>query len=211
MISEQTKKRIDWAAATFILPGESDCGDLFLVREFEEGALFAVIDGLGHGTKAALAAKAAVAALNTPEPEPLTELMERCHRKLMSTHGVVMTLAYLDWKEEVMTWLGVGNVDARIFRSNHSTISDSDALFPRGGVVGYQLPSLRSSIVPIKPEDFIIFFTDGIAGNIRPQVNPEASVQQVADHILSRSAKGSDDALVLVVKYLGNKSATDQS
>ena len=44
-----------------------------------------------------------------------------------------------------MTWLGVGNVDGFLLRADNQTKPAHESLFLRGGVVGYQLPSLRPS------------------------------------------------------------------
>src|SRR5213593_3297932 len=84
---------IEWGVATLALPGESQSGDLHLVKQLGTGALVAVVDGLGHGAEAASAAKAAVAALERHATESPAPLLERCHRALKGTRGAVMSVA----------------------------------------------------------------------------------------------------------------------
>ena len=73
----------------------------------------------------------------------------------------------------------------------------------RNGLVGYQLPALQASLVPIAPGDLLIFATDGIRVGFTQELVPTDPPQLMADHILNRFFKGTDDALVLVVRYLG--------
>jgi len=51
---------IEWAMVSLPKPGETECGDRAVAVERDgELALFGVIDGLGHGEAAAVAAKRA--------------------------------------------------------------------------------------------------------------------------------------------------------
>ena len=73
----------------------------------------------------------------------------------------------------------------------------------RGGVVGGQLPSLRGSILPVRRGDTLIFATDGIRQGFTEGLVLTGSPQEIADQILARHYRQTDDALVLVVRYLG--------
>src|SRR6267378_4198238 len=106
-----TPALIEWGVASLALPGEAQSGDLHFVKQVRTGALVAVVDGLGHGAEAATAARAAVAALERHATESPVPLVERCHRALQGTRGVVMSVAVFDRSDRSMTWLGVGNVE----------------------------------------------------------------------------------------------------
>src|SRR6266436_4610193 len=86
---------IDWGVASRALPGEMVCGDLHLIQPITDGVLAAVVDGLGHGDEASIAAKTAIAVLESNADEPLTALVKRCHVALTKTRGAVMTVATL--------------------------------------------------------------------------------------------------------------------
>jgi len=108
--------------------------------------------------------------------------------------------------EGQLTWLGVGNVEAILLRSDPAgsgAKTRSDRVLLRGGLVGYQLPVLRASTLRLAPDDLLIFATDGIDAGFAEGLVCSDSPQQLADDILERHFKGHDDALVLVVRYLG--------
>ena len=57
----------------------------------------------------------------------------------------------------------------------------------RGGVVGYQLPSLRSSTLQSLGVTLLIFSTDGIRSGFEKEVNLEDPPQRIADMIIMNS------------------------
>ena len=194
---------IEWGVATRPLPGEVVCGDLHLLKPIRDGVLAAVVDGLGHGKEAAIAAKTAVTVLERHADEPLTAVVNRCHEALTKTRGVVMTVATLRSSENQLAWLGVGNVEAMLLHADSRAKAPSDRVLLRSGLVGYQLPLLRASTLPLAPDDLLIFATDGIDAGFAEGLVRSDSPQQLADRILELHCKGHDDALVLVVRYLG--------
>src|SRR5436309_3085528 len=70
---------IEWGHAEHMLPGETESGDLHVVKTFETGALVGVVDGLGHGHEAAVAASAAVSVLEEDPGQPPMYLVKQCH------------------------------------------------------------------------------------------------------------------------------------
>jgi len=200
-----TPALIEWGVASLALPGEAQSGDLHLVKQVATGALVAVVDGLGHGAEAATAARAAVAALERHATESPVPLVERCHRALQGTRGVVMNVAVFGRSDRSMTWLGVGNVEGLLLYGDGAARSGSPraGLVTRGGIVGSELPRLHPVVLPVASGDTLIFATDGIREGFADGLSPEASPQQLADQILARHGKGTDDALVLVARYLG--------
>ncbi len=184
------------------LPGQSICGDTYLVRETPNGVLVAAIDGLGHGPEAAEAGDAAVQALARDTGEDVVQLVKNCHERLHDTRGAVMSLALFDSVHDTMTWLGIGNVEACVVRAD-SRSKDRPYVLSRGGVVGISLPTLRAETVPVSPGDALIMATDGIRSGFSRGVNVLASPQEIADELLKQFARDTDDALVVVVRWLG--------
>lgn len=195
---------IEWAVSSIALDGHSS-GDLHCVVHEPPGALVGAIDGLGHGQDAARAAHECALILETYAHEPLPELVRRCHDGLRATRGVALTLGRIDRASHLLTWLAVGNVDGLVLRRG-TRGATHDAVLPRGGVVGYHLPPLKLSEVPLEPHDLIVMATDGIRSGFASSIDVDAGVQQVADELCSRFARGTDDALALVVRYLGGDS-----
>src|SRR5712691_7138774 len=166
---------LDWGVASLPFHGQSESGDRHVVHFFPGGVLLAVIDGLGH-----------------------------CYESLRSTRGVVMSVASFDISRGLLTWLGVGNVRGVLRRSPSSSNLPAEELLLRAGVIGRQIPALQVSVVPVAYGDTLFLATDGIRGEFaQEQIYSEVS-QRAAEVILSRYAKGNDDALVLVARVVGN-------
>lgn len=194
---------IEWGVAALPLPGEIATGDLHLITPTRDGVLVAVIDGLGHGEYAAAAARTVLTELQRHADEPIISLVQRAHVASRTTRGVALSLASLNTADGAMTWLGIGNVEGIVLRAEATTILPRERMLVRGGVVGYSLPTLRPSTLPMTRGDILIFATDGIRADFAEGLLPRGSAQQMADRILAESAKRTDDALVLVVRYLG--------
>jgi len=198
---------IDWGVATLMLAGEQESGDLHLIKPVGTGVLVSVVDGLGHGAEAAAAARAAVAALNRHAQESVLPLLQRCHQALAGTRGVVVSVALFDRADGSMTWLGVGNVEGVLLYADSGRRRGRERLVTRGGIVGSELPPLRAEVLAVAPGDTLILATDGIRSGFADDLAIDAPPQQLADQILARSGKGTDDALVLVARYLGDAGA----
>jgi hypothetical protein len=154
------------------------------------------------GAAAAHAAAIAVATLERHAHEPVTALVERCHERLRATRGVVMSLGALSAREHTLTWLGVGNVDGVLLRAEPAAQPALEWVPLRGGVVGDRLAPPHASTIPITRGDTLVFATDGFDDFVQSLTTDDAA-QRVADRLLARHARGTDDALVLVARYLG--------
>jgi len=194
---------LEWAVADLVQPGQSESGDRSVVLPTGEGGLVAVVDGLGHGAEAASAAKVAVRALERGANRPVVQLFRDCHSSLIGTRGAVISAAAFNARGETMTWLGVGDVEGRLLRAPSSASPRMESLLLRGGVVGVHLPTLVSEVVPIHRGDMLIFATDGVRSDFLDAPLPPLESQALADYILAHWGTQTDDALVLVVRYLG--------
>lgn len=193
---------IEWGVASLTMPGQSQSGDRHLVQPYTNGLLVAVVDGLGHGEQAAAAADLAVTTLIKHAHESVIALLKRCHDALRETRGVVMSLASFNELDRLLTWMGIGNVEGLVLRAKGSPHSRHEYLLLRGGVVGGQLPSLSASIMPLMQGDTLVFTTDGIRGGFAKDLSASDPPQVMADRILAKYSKGSDDALVFVARFL---------
>ena len=194
---------IEWAVAEVTRAGQTESGDRHLVTATPDGALVAVVDGLGHGAEAADAAKVAVRSLERNAQQRVIPLVRDCHQSLVGTRGAVISVASFTAHDQTMTWLGVGNVEGLLLRAL-ATSPRRESLLLRGGVVGVHLPTLTAEIVPVTPGDTLILTTDGVRSDFsNERLSHQDPPPKLADHILARWGKQNDDALVLVVRYLG--------
>jgi hypothetical protein len=192
---------LDLGVATLTLPGQQECGDRYVVAPFADGVLVAAVDGIGHGAEAAKAARIAGNILKSRPHEALVPLIKRCHDELRGTRGVVMSVASFNHPEMIMTWAGVGNVEGKLL--SRDSLSQPRTLLLSVGTLGHQMGPIHHTAHSIKTGDTLIFSTDGVREDFDQHLNLEQSPQQLADDILVRSARHTDDALVLVGRYLG--------
>jgi negative regulator of sigma-B (phosphoserine phosphatase) len=192
---------IDWGWAGSAL--EVVSGDLHVVVPFAHGMLVALLDGLGHGPEAAAASIAAAPILQAHASDPVLTLVQRCHEGMRQTRGAVMSLASFNSRDSSMSWVGIGNVDGVLLRGGGSTQRRGEAIASRGGVVGYRLPPLRAETVRVSRGDTLIMATDGIRNGFSTGLSIDPCPQEMAESILARFANGSDDARVVVARYLG--------
>ena len=194
---------VDWAVASRAHPDQTESGDRYVVAPLPSGVLVGVVDGLGHGVEAAAAACAAVTLLEAHRDESVIDLVHRCHAALATTRGAVMSLASFDALDRTLTWIGVGNAEGIVLRADRRADPSRQTLLLRGGVVGYQLPELHASVVPVSPGDTLVLATDGIRGDFVWRLDPGDAPRQIADRTLALHGKTQDDALVLVVRFSG--------
>jgi len=190
---------IQWGSVLKPMPGESESGDQYLIKSFSNGLLIAAIDGLGHGDKAAVVAKKAVAALHNYEHEAVDWLIPHVHKALRSSRGVVMSLASFNTQAQTVTWVGVGNVNGVLLRSS----GKRETLVLRGGVVGYRLPKLYPTTLPLQKGDTLIFASDGLRSGFVNDITLSHTPQQTAEAIFIKHQRGTDDTLVIVAQYTG--------
>lgn len=191
--------KIQWSYAAATMPGETESGDCHWAHAVADGMLFAAIDGLGHGGDAAYAARIAVAALERHADQSLVTLVKQCHESLLNTRGAALSVAHIDTRTARLTWIGVGNVEGILIRSDAD--APRERLLLRSGVVGYQLPFLQHDVLPLYRGDTLILTTDGVLNNFERELHFNAPLKEIAERILATANKGTDDALVLVVRY----------
>ncbi|HUR57163.1 MAG TPA: SpoIIE family protein phosphatase [Opitutaceae bacterium] len=194
---------IEWSVASQALPGQAVSGDLHVVAPCRDGVLVGVVDGLGHGDQATAAARVAVNVLEQHAGESLVALVQLCHRALQQTRGAVMTLVAIDPREETVSTIGVGNVEAMLRRANPRAKPQRESVLLRNGVVGYQLPALQTAVLPIAVGDTVVFATDGVREDFGDLINVTDPLPQLTQRIISTKFRGTDDGLVLAFKYVG--------
>ena len=193
----------EWVGVVRPLSGMLECGDRGVVAPFPDGVTLALIDGLGHGPEAALAARvigSTIERLASLEP---TALLARCHAEARSTRGAVIAVARVDARNDTLAWAGVGNVEAVLLRGSLSAGASREALVPRGGVIGTKSPPLHVTTTWIARGDVLVFTTDGIRGGYQSVLSPYLAIDAMVDAVHDEYGKETDDAGVLVARYQG--------
>lgn len=193
----------EWGVETRSIAGTFGCGDDCVVQWHRTGGLVAVVDGLGHGPDASLAAHAALQELRAHAEDPPERLLERCHQAARRTRGLTMAIASIDANRGRMAWLGVGNVQGILVRASPARPFAGESLLVRSGVVGHRIPPIVPAVVALEAGDVLALATDGIRSGFESSIVAGGDVRTTAARILKLHARATDDALVVVVRYLG--------
>ncbi|HJW24314.1 MAG TPA: SpoIIE family protein phosphatase [Rhodocyclaceae bacterium] len=193
---------LEWTVAQRPMPGETVSGDRCLVRPWGGGILLAAMDGLGHGEEAARAARAATGCLAGERPaSDLAGAIRECHEVLRGTRGVALTAALYHPAQGRLQWVSVGNVEAVLWQRPGHPEGRRQCVTPRGGVVGYQLPTLHVATLDVAAGDVFCLATDGIASAFVEKTPAFLEPRRLAGYIMERYGKGTDDALVLAARF----------
>lgn len=189
--------RLAVGSAARPMPGETVSGDAWLVEQGVDWAVIAVIDGLGHGPDAHLAAMRAYAAMQTHVALAPTHMMQQAHQATLGTRGVVAAIFRFDYGARMVHFVGVGNIAVQVVsRPPFRPIS-------RNGTVGYRLPPLFEQHAPLASGDLFVVCSDGIAPRFVGDKLLQAGLppQTLADHLLQTYGKATDDATALIVQF----------
>ena len=195
---------IDIGVAQVAHAGEIRSGDRCVVKTVAERTLIGVIDGVGHGPEAALAADAAVEILETFAGESVSQLMQRCHERLRCTRGAAITLIVLDAAANAAEWVGAGNVAAVVSQTEHGKRRCRELLI-RSGIAGSLLPSTDALSLTVRHGDTVVLATDGVHPTFIDGVSAVGPVQRLAEQLLAKYGTSRDDALVVVARLAESK------
>jgi len=193
---------IEWGFAEQPLPGETESGDRCVVQVANDRATIAVIDGLGHGSEAALAAKAAVEILESYPNEGILPLFRLCHARLRATRGAAMTVARYDSGAQQIEWLGAGNVRAILLRATPEGTTEYRDMLVYSGAVGVRLPTVEVLELDVNPGDVLVLATDGIQGAFADALRYSEDPKSQAERLLASYRTNTDDALILVARLV---------
>ncbi len=182
-------------------PGDPVSGDDAEAIRDGDRVLVGVVDGLGHGPLARDAAQRAVGELSGGLRLALPDLLARCDEALSGSRGAVVSVARIDLTGGRLEHAGVGNVISRL----HGSDGGGRALLTTAGTLGVgRLPRrIPCETAPFAPPQVLVVVSDGIVSRLDLSDEPALLRRHplvVAHHVMTRFGRGTDDALVLVVR-----------
>jgi len=172
-------------------------GDAFVIRECDGRLLAGVIDGLGHGEPAQVAALAARSYIQANYDLPLDRLFWGVSSACRGTRGVVMALVRFE-SPTAMTSANLGNIEICPW-----TGTQRFEIAIQRGFLGAQEDHVQVQQHRWHPDWMLVLHSDGLRGQWQWSDFPGlelASPQVVANQLLKVLAKENDDATVLAVK-----------
>ncbi len=182
-------------------PSDPISGDDALAVRDGDHLLVAVADGLGHGPAARDAAARAVAALLDNPADSLPELLARCDTRLTGTRGAVLSVARLELGRGLLEHAAIGNVATRVVSADGA----SRPLLAQNGTIGVGQARKRHHVetMAFAPPQLLIMVTDGVVTRVdlsQDLVLLRQHPMVIADALLTRFGRGTDDATVLVAR-----------
>jgi anti-sigma regulatory factor (Ser/Thr protein kinase) len=179
------------------LPGERSAGDACAAIDWSRGVVAAIVDGLGHGPNAAVAADAFIASVREAPELPLDEMFARAHRALVKTRGAVAAVARFDEIDGRVELAGLGNI-ALTFARSAERRGDHPVVVP--GVLGSAYRSVRPHALPFASGDILVMCTDGVRSRFDFTSVRQLDVRDGAEAIVRAHAKSTDDACCVFVR-----------
>ena len=195
--------RVDYFYLSRPCLGERVSGDIALVEQREQLLFVAIVDGLGHGTKANLVARTAKDYLQNIWNYDVCNTMLRLHEKLKGSLGAAVGLGILDLETNQLSYTGVGNTVVRIFRRQKQQ-NYSKRLYSTDGIVGSNIRYPVEQKLQLTKFDIILFYTDGIKEHFSLEEYPLIFADDpmtIVSKISRLFGKNHDDATCIALKY----------
>ena len=184
------------AGLTRPITGEEACGDAVAVRRAGGASILLVVDGLGHGPLAELAAGEAVRVFRASSATAPGALLAEIHREVQHTRGAAVAVAALDRAAGTLRYAGLGNIAGTVVSDGRRS-----GLVSLPGIAGHNARSLRETEHPLPPDAVVVMHSDGVRERWDLDDYPGLLVHGplvVAATVLRDAGGRRDDASVLV-------------
>ena len=191
---------LEFGAVCLPLAGEVECGDTWRIAHEGPTVAMLVVDGLGHGSLAATAARAAADLFGARPFDPPAAAMQNLHRGLTGGRGAVAACALLHHgPESRVEYAGVGNISGCIVRRD-----GSQGMVTYNGMLGVQQCRTRQFTYEWPADSLVVMHSDGLSARWDLAAHPRLFTQHagvIAAVLYRKAARKRDDATVLVARY----------
>lgn len=183
--------------------GEAVPGDGWEARAYRDQLTVLVADGLGHGTDAHIAARAAIDVLVARHQDSPLALIEASHASLARTRGAAVAVAKLVAAGQRGTFAGVGNIVARV---EGGTNTNGRHLVSYNGIVGHTIRKVQELAFPWPTGSLLIMHSDGLGTHWDLAAYPGLAARHpalIAAVLYRDYDRGRDDVSVVVIRNCG--------
>lgn len=176
-------------------PGFKSNGDAYFIKRYEDSAIVAVVDGIGHGDKASEASKAALKVIEDKYRDDLEQVVLTVHRRLHGSRGCVLGIVRMN-KDGKIEYLGVGNIRTQIY-----TTERYKRLVSFDGLLGSNVRTLRTDRLALSTPCLIVLHSDGVSTfNFDDKRIVYRPVMEIAKEAFEQHKKSTDDATLLIAR-----------
>lgn len=170
-------------------------GDTYLVKEWDDQVLLAVMDGLGHGAEASAASEKAKEFLVENYSRDIKQIVLDLHTLLSrQSRGIVAGLVRIDGTGKGLSFCGIGNTEVRIVSEPPMHPASLD------GVLGSNLRKAVKFEYRYDSLEAVVLYSDGIPSRFDLSDYPliYEQPQAVAERIIAEWGKSHDDATIII-------------
>jgi serine/threonine protein phosphatase PrpC len=197
LVAEWTPLSI--AGVTRPLPGYDDCGDAIRYWQHGEDVYLCIVDGLGHGERAADASRETLDCLQRRFGALEIQNFEYCDKTLRHTVGVAVGLARIAPQSALLYFCGIGNIRALVRHEGRQSQFNCSY-----GILGAGFHPLFIEKKPFPPGATLIMATDGIDEHFDQYIfapTESSNPQRMGEVILNRYGLQRDDAGLVICRH----------
>lgn len=195
VFAEKKKSVIQTSVYSRPKPGFKSNGDAYFIKRYEDNAIVAVIDGIGHGDKANQASQIALKVLEDRFRDDLEQIVINIHRQSHGSRGCVMGMVRMN-REGRIEYLGVGNIRTQIY-----TTDMYKRLVSFDGLLGSNMRTLRTDRFELTTPCLVVMHSDGVSSfNFDDKRIVYRPIMELAKESFEKYKKSSDDATLLIAR-----------
>lgn len=190
--------RVAVSGVSVAMAGELVCGDAWAWSADADRWSVLVVDGLGHGPTAAIAAAEAVRIFGEhPAADPV-DFVRLAHAALRPTRGAAIGLAQVSPARGEVTYIGVGNIGGVVLSGGTSR-----SLVTNAGIVGHECRKPQSFSYPWSEGSVLVLYSDGLQTRWTLERYPALASRDpalVAAVLYRDFSRGRDDVTVVAAR-----------
>lgn len=197
-IPKNKEQSLEIGVVCLPMQGEEVSGDAWAIQSNGNRHLFLVADGLGHGELAAQASLEAVRVFQENAANSAVEIIQKMHPALRSTRGAAVAIAAVNFKEQTVSYAGVGNISGTLLSSARNT-----NMVSYNGTVGHEMRKVQEFSYQWFPGGLLIMHSDGLGTQWNLDRYPglfNFHPSLIAGILYRDYNRGRDDVTVLVVR-----------
>lgn len=178
--------------------GEELSGDAWSYTNTLDDASIFVVDGLGHGPLAEIAAREAVKAYEANSTLAPAEILDAVHRATRSTRGAAVAIVRTDWRDGMARFAGVGNISGALVGP-----STTRHMVSMNGIIGHEIRTMREFTYPWDAGSLMILYSDGLGTKWDLDAYPglrRKPCSLIAGVLWRDYARSRDDSTVIVAR-----------
>ncbi len=155
--SREPREGVQVAGVAIPYPGERFCGDAWSYDQNAERTMVLIVDGLGHGHDAAVAAGEAVTVFQSSLDRGPGEILSYLNDALKKTRGAVAGIVRINNTDNTFTYAAVGNTGASVISKEGSR-----SLVSHSGTLGVASPRIQEFHMDWPKDGVLIMHSDGL-------------------------------------------------